>query len=562
MCKKLVIFYKRVSTQAQVTDRDGLLRQQRAFDEWWSKLTNREDYDLEEYADEGVSAFSGANVNGGNLGKINHRVFSGEVPRDSILVVHDSSRFSRRDRRETLSDLWRYHALGVSIFSLMENRFINGDDIGTDLITMLGADSNHSYSDRISKFVGAAKAREQHQVRIERKGVLKGSLPFWLKRKEGDCLTQPEHFEVLPEPAAVILRIFEMRYKRMSMTAIAATLNSEEVPVITQRDYTKMSSPAGWTPSTIKNLLRHVAVIGTLAESQRRGSVYPAVPDYYPAIVDAAIFEAVQLTLTKGKQTSIIDGDESNPYAIRIFKSLLICKYCGHKMDVNGARGAKSARGTPFAGSLVCRNARNDACKHGLNGTRTPTVPMRIVEKALTQGLFQQLNQTNLRNDITRQIAKKRIQLDTLKTTIKRGADDLMKDGLPDIMRNTILERMTFAGQHYEELQKELLEMESKQRLQSVDKLGELDLLTRDGRIAAYNTIIKTISKIVVDTVSMNCDVYLTNGNVLRGFSFLAHPVHPEEAETHAKNKLAQLADDEFGLLTGLNGQSSAKLDG
>ncbi len=561
MCKKLVIFYKRVSTQAQVTDRDGLLRQQRAFDEWWSKLPDRGDYDLEEYADEGVSAFSGANVNGGNLGKINQRVFNGEIPRDSILVIHDSSRFSRRDRRETLSDLWRYHALGVSIFSLMENRFINGDDIGTDLITMLGADSNHSYSDRISKFVGAAKAKEQHQVRIERRGVFKGSVPHWLKRKAGDYPTQPEHFEVLPEQASIIQRIFEMRYKRMSMIAIAATLNGEGIPVITQRDFRRKAAQVGWTPSTIKNLLRHVAVIGTLSESSRKGSVYPAVPGYYPAIVDNALFEAVQLTLTKGKQTSLADGDESNPYAIRIFKSLLICKFCGQKMDVNGARGALSVRGTPFAGSLICRNARNLSCMHGKDGGRTPTVPMRIVENALTEGLFQQLNQTNIRNDITRQIAKKRQQLDTLKNTIDRGAEDLMKDGLPDIMRNAILERMTFAGKHYEELQTELLEMESKQRLQSVDNLGGLDLMTRDGRIAAYNTIVKTISKIVVDTVEQKCDVHLLNGNMITGFSFQPHPLYPEDAETYAKNQMSQLADDEFGLLTGLTGQSSVKLD-
>lgn len=85
--------------------------------------------------------------------------------------------------------------------------------------------------------------------------------------------------------------------------------------------------------------------------------------------------------------------------------------------------------------------------------------------------------------------------------------------------------------------------------------------MTRDGRIAAYNTIVKTISKIVVDTVEQKCDVHLLNGNMITGFSFQPHPLYPEDAETYAKNQMSQLADDEFGLLTGLTGQSSVKLD-
>lgn len=572
MCKKLVIFYRRVSSSRQIgDDKDGLDRQQRAFDAWWQHLPDRDDYDLEEFADEGVSAYSGANITGGNLGKINERVFSGEVPRGSILVVQDMSRFSRRDRRETIIDVWRYGLAGVQIYSLMESRFINSDDIGSDIMTLLQAGGNNDYSAKLSKFVGAAKKKAQERVRLERKGILKGSIPFWLEEKaeaatfNPDTTPQADYFNVIPERAAVVVRVFEARLKRMSMSGIATELNNEGIQLITQRDYKKKSQPQGFTPSAIKNLLRNVAVIGTLAESARKGAVYPAVPDYYPAVIDHALYEAVQLTLTKGKQVTIEDGDESNPYAIRIFKGLLVCSFCGHRLDVNGARGPRSDRGTPFAGSLICRNARLESCMHGPlddagKRTRTPTLPMRIVEQALTVGLFEQLNQTNLRNDVTRKIAKKRLELDTLSKQIEQNTDELMKVTV-SVVRDAIMKKLTWAGEHFEELQKEVTGLERKQKLQSVANLGSLDLLTRDGRIAAYHTIVKTIKRISINTVDLKADITLLNGNVITGFSLLAHPVYPEEAETFAKNKMSQLADDEFGLLTGIKGQTSVNFD-
>lgn len=572
MCKKLVIQYRRVSSALQLgDDKDGLARQQRAFDAWWSTLPDRDDYDLEEYADEGVSAYSGANIKSGNLGKINARVFAGEIPRGSILVVQEMSRFSRRDYKATIMDIWHYQLAGVHIYSLMDARFITADDVGSDIVSLIQSSGNHAYSAKISDNVGAAKHKREMEVRIERKGILYGSVPYWLKVKPGaksfdkETTPQPDYFDVIPECAAIVVRIFEARFNRRSMSSIANQLNTENVPLLTQRDYKKKQSPVGWTPSAIKNILHNVAVIGTLAESARKGSVYPAAPDYYPAILDHALYEAVALTMTKGKQVTLEDGDVTNPYAIRIFKGLIVCKYCGHRMDVNGARGPRSQRGTPFAGSLICRNARMNSCMHGPlddegKRTRTPTLPMRIVEHALTVGLFEQLNQTNIRNDVTRKIAKKRLELETLKAQIEQNSEELMNVSIA-VIRDTIMKKLTWAGEHYEELKKEIIELERKQSLQSVDKLGNLDLLSRDGRIAAYNTIVKTIHRIVVDTVNLKADITLLNGNVIEGFSLQAHPLYPEEAETYAKNKLAQLADDELGLLTGITGQMHVDLN-
>lgn len=528
---KTLTLYRRVSHDMQTgEDKDGLKRQERSFKKFLSSFPDLAAYKQEEISDEGLSAYHGVNVSDkGGLGLYLKRVTSGEIERGSMLVCEEQSRLTRLPHRVALRMLWELEDHGIIIWSIKDNRAISGDDFSNDIMTMLNAKGAHDYSAEIARKVGDAKRAQQKAARIDKTGHLGMVCPYWLKP------LGKGKFEPIPEHVTTIKRIFAERFQLRSMAAIAAGLNADNRPLITSRNWKKRAAPTGWTQSMVKNLLNNPRVMGTLPESDRKGSVYPEVKGYYgDPIVPLEHWLAAQESLSqKGKKAV---RNDANPFSVRLFKSLIICKFCGHKMDVNGARGALSERGTPYHGSLICRNARENSCMHGVNHSRTPALPMKLVEHALTTNLFRDLKQRDVSAGAQERIAQLSLEVIELEQAIQQNTNDLATIRNQNA-RTAILQMIDAMGEELDQKRTELDKEQRKQQSTTLETLEGLDLLSVDGRLEAQRVIAKNISLISVDTVAATADITLRNGNIIAGFML--------DSTSDKTALLAEATDDE-----------------
>ena len=415
------------------------------------------------------------------------------------------------------------------MWSLSDNRELSTSDDTSTLLAVLDGIRNNKYSRDLAEKVSAVKKAKQHAARIDKTGSLGKVCPYWLKPLGNG------EFEPIREHVTTIKRIFAERFQLCSMAAIAAGLNADNTPLITARNWKKKAAPTGWTQSMVKNILNNPRVIGTLPESARKGSVYPEVKGYYgDPVVPLEHWLAAQESLSqKGKKAV---RNTENPFAVRLFKSLIVCKFCGHRMDVNGARGALSARGNPYHGSLICRNARENSCMHGENGTRTPALPMRLVEHALTVNLFRDLKQHDVSAGAQERIAQIMLEVSELEQSIEQNTTDLATIRNQNA-RTAILRMIDTIGDELDQKRGELATEQRKQQATTLETLEGLNLLSVDERLEAQRVIAKNISLISVDTVSATADITLRNGNTITGF-----PLN----STHDKTSLlTEAADDE-----------------
>jgi len=111
--------YKRFSTPAQAQG-DSLRRQTAMAQAWADRTGVALDTELN-LTDEGVSAYTGANLDVGNLGAFLRAVEDGTVPKGSWLLVENLDRLSREpvfDASYTMQGIIR---AGVTVVDLSDN---------------------------------------------------------------------------------------------------------------------------------------------------------------------------------------------------------------------------------------------------------------------------------------------------------------------------------------------------------------------------------------------------------------------------------------------------------
>ncbi|GEM_PF-3359373 len=504
---KTLIWYKRVSTDRQI-DGHGLKRQQDYFNSYLQNLPDRNSYRLEEISDEGLSAFHGVNVSDkGGLGSVLKRIQSGDISAGSILVCESQSRLTRLHAVDATLLIHTLNQAGITIWSLADNREITTDSDTGLIMAVLDGIRNRAYSQDISDKVSKKKKAIRQAVRVDKTATYGNVCPYWLRATDNG-------FEPIPEHVQTIQRIFKERFELKSMASIAAGLNADAVPLITSRNWKKKAAPTGWSQSTVKNLLSNERVIGTLPASTRTSG--DKVPGYYgDPVVPLEHWLAAQESLSHRGKKAV--RNDKNPFAVRLFKSLMVCQHCGHKMDVNGARQALSAKGTPYHGSLICRGARDNSCMCGEGGTRTPALPMKLVEHSLTCNLFRSLKQRDISNGAQEQIARLRLEITEAENDLAATAP-LIVNQRNAIARQALQNELDKLADTISQKRAELATLERKQQATTLETLEGLDLMTVDGRLEAQRVIAKSLALISINTVTAFADITLRNGNVIQGF--------------------------------------------
>lgn len=345
--KPRVYSYTRFSTPEQKQG-DSQRRQDEDAKQWAAKRGYQFDESLK---DEGLSGYHGANRKRGALGAFLARINAGAVPRGSVLVVENIDRLGREDffdAFETIGTILR-HEITIVTLSPCYEEYTRESVTGGKVWQLVGQIQNaHEESKKKSKRVKEAREAGRNAAR-ESGRIFTKALPAWLR------VNDQEKLVAIPEAAKTIQMIFDLKSKGIGKLTIERKLNAEAPWTPPQR---KGRGKAGWRASYIQKILGNRAVIGEyqphVLEGGRGGVRKPdgdPIPNYYPIIVEPAMFYGVQAAREGNRGKGGRTGKARN-----LLVHLAHCAYCGGPM-------AYVAKGPRWV-YLACDSGRRGAgCK-------------------------------------------------------------------------------------------------------------------------------------------------------------------------------------------------------
>lgn len=189
------------------------------------------------------------------------------------------------------------------------------------------------------------------------------SIPYGYIRNPEDIT-----FDIDPETAPIVRKIFELRAEGMSLNGIAAVLNKEGHPSPGKLRYLRgitMSSRyvnANWIRGTIRKMLCDQVYIGNRVhgrvqsdkygqkKSRRGEEEWYVVEQAHPAIIPTELFEKVQeVAKTERRRLSEMDRHEGPDLDYRnLFRGKVFCAECGSTMTAGKGLGRPGSGISPW----------------------------------------------------------------------------------------------------------------------------------------------------------------------------------------------------------------------
>jgi len=355
--KPRVISYIRFSSQRQSRGRSED-RQNDAAREWCERNNLSLDENIQ---DLGVSAFTGQHRKKGNLAAFLDEVDAGKVPIGSYLLVEHFDRLTREEIDDADVLVKSILRKGVNIVTLLDGHVYTKkslNNIGALISMILAFGQSHTESFKKGERVSDTFARKREEGKKPF-----GSAPGWLRRgpegKEGQ-------WEVVPELAEVVRKVFELAAAGMGGPSIARLANAENWPVPTR--VTKLR-PAHWHSKMPQILLKNRAVLGEAQHVirgrnalQEMGSEVPVpagppIPDYYPRVIPDDLWHLARGAIESRK--TVPPKRDSNYF--NVFAGLLRCGHCGapiqRKVETRGWSRAQLVCTAKLAGVTNCKTA-------------------------------------------------------------------------------------------------------------------------------------------------------------------------------------------------------------
>lgn len=332
----------------------------------------------ESLKDEGVSAFRGRHRKHGALGSFLARVKAGEVPRGSILVVEALDRLSREAPTTSVLQLIEglvNHEITIqTLFPRREYTRANLDrgDLGDFVRHLEGA---HAESAKKSRRLQASWTAKRLDARKGKPGT--STAPAWLQPVRNPLTNELERFEIRQGAKQTIRAVFELRAKGLGKTSICKKLNAGGYWLPPTKKRNQQTSLLRET--YILKLWRNREVLGEFqphrfAETEvtvdghtetvrKRVPDGEPIPDFYPRIIDAGLFDRVQELIAPNLGPS--RGGRLGS-ARNLFPHLAKCAYCGGPLSFCD-KGDKKHPNSRFY--LICEQGRRGGpCKaHSIN---------------------------------------------------------------------------------------------------------------------------------------------------------------------------------------------------
>ena len=334
--------YIRFSTPKQAQG-DSYRRQlQQAMDYCAEHNLQLDDKTIDDF---GTSAFRGANMSEGALGRFVDAVKHGEIEQGSYLLVESVDRLSRQAVEEALEQFLAIVRARIVIVTLSDKQvFRRGQVDFTKLIVsivyMARANDESEMKSRRSR---AAWSNGREQARKNNKVIANSRLPSWLTR-------DGEQIVPISERVAIVNEMFEMAKSGCGYEQIAK--------VFLEKGYKTFGKEADWRPAGIQAVIKSQAVIGVfqphVIENGHRVPADEPILGYYPTIVSPALFEEVQHLISKRNKHS---GSYRKGTFNNLFSGVLRCQ-CGESLRYQNKGRAGSPRNY-----LVCPKQNTAGCK-------------------------------------------------------------------------------------------------------------------------------------------------------------------------------------------------------
>lgn len=354
-----VISYTRFSSRKQSK---GLsyVRQMEAAREWCAKNGYTLD-ESDQFADLGVSAYSGANAEAGDLARLLELLQTGKIERGTILIVEALDRITRQALPRAITLLMNLATSGLRVVTLSDGRVwdeASMHDLGSFMMSVVTLYRGHQESEY--KSMRLRKTFRKHRELGSQQAF--GAAPGWLYREAKD-----KPWQVDEEKAAVVRKVFELAAAGFGSKAISRKANEEGWPVPTRLNMTD----GRWHGQMPGQLLRNRAVLG---EHQHRIRTHEAhsqswqgllagapIPDYYPRIVSEELWNRARASIRTRMMAKRRDAHYYN-----IFSGIMYCGHCGapihRKNEKNGYSRAQLNCSDKQAGATRCRTMAGKAC--------------------------------------------------------------------------------------------------------------------------------------------------------------------------------------------------------
>lgn len=284
--------------------------------------------------DEGVSAFSGSNLEAG-LGAFLDGIRSGALSANLVLLIENMDRFSRLNPMDVLPMFLEVLKTGLIIVTLQDEA-IHTDAkyrenpmlLVPSLVSMqLAHDESRKKSVRLRE---SWAARINRIASGERLPISK--VPFWIDRET----------QGFNERADDARKIFKLAAAGQGASAITRLLNEQGIP----------SSRGGtWGRSMVQDVLKSKEAYGTLVIKGHEQ------PNYYPALISETTSLAISNRARRQRRNPQASTDAN------LFPRLLVCGGCGGPMNVTTtSSGWKRYRYAVCSHRAIARNectARN-----------------------------------------------------------------------------------------------------------------------------------------------------------------------------------------------------------
>lgn len=302
--------------------------------------------------DMGVSAYTGRNLAKGSLAKFIQAVRNGKIQTPCVLCVEGLDRLTRirvRDARAMFEELL---SLNVLICTAHNNKLYDETSLDNPMdlmISIMELNAGHLYAAELGKKISAAWTRKKEAAA---KGeLLTSRLPGWLLLDE-----KTGKIRIDKAKAKIIQRIFKSYLDGQGARLISLALNKEGIK--------PFGHGKGWSSITIRRFLTSLSVIGAL-QPQKYVSRTKRIPqgaiieNYYPAIIEKAIFYKVQERITERRTTK-----GARKHCFNLFSGLIVCQKCGWKVVLKTGAVVKEGNKKPHV-RLVCSKAwRGQGCKY------------------------------------------------------------------------------------------------------------------------------------------------------------------------------------------------------
>ena len=316
---KTAYSYRRWSTASQ-TDRDSGIRQSNSAKRWMDDFGTSLGYVLSDatFTDAGKSGYKGKHIatdeSGqakGDLMRFIQSVEEGKIPRDSILLVDEISRFSRLPLSIAVPlfmDVLN-SGIGLVFTSSFDKRIITAQLINSDgyLLPSLVSDMFRVNAESVEKGKKVKAAKQTLFADIKNGLVRRNNLPKYFTFVP-DVPSNPKCWVgkyIENEHTKTVEKIIKMFLAGKSLYSIADHLNELKTPTV--------KYAGKWNATTIRKILQNELLKGE----------YKGKKDYVPKIIDSVEFDKIQNIL---KQNQFNRGRKSN--FINIFRGVCRCT-CG-----------------------------------------------------------------------------------------------------------------------------------------------------------------------------------------------------------------------------------------